>query len=121
MRDEEIIYTTGLTPGGLNLVGGIWTLWDQHGFPLEMSHLICRDSGWHVDWIEAMADASLSNNLPALMKQVEAFLDTEMMLAMKTGFIRALNSGKNYEQIVADKRANGVALGKFIEEAKSRA
>ena len=72
--DGSVIYATGCTPEGAILIGGIWKLWEQEGFPIEMSHLICRDNGWAVDWLEAMADASCTNNCPALVKHIEAFL-----------------------------------------------
>jgi hypothetical protein len=109
-NDPSVIYATGFTPEGVMLIGGIWKLWEQEGFPLEMSHLICRDRGCSVDWLEAMADASCTNNCPALMKHIEAFLPSETITALKLEFMRVLNSGKTSEQIVAEKQANGRAL-----------
>jgi len=115
----SVIYATGCTPDGVTLIGGVWKLWEQEGFPLEMSHLICRDKGWAVDWLEAMADASCTNNCPALVKHIEAFLPHDAMTALKLGFMRVLNSGKTYEQIVAEKQKNGRAFADFIRAAVS--
>lgn len=113
----KVIYATGQTPDGYVLIGGVWTLWHQHGFPLEMSHLVSRDKGWRIDWLEAMADASTTDNCPALMHHVEAFLDAQTLLALKVGFVRVVRTGKTYEQIVEEKRANGKAFEEFIEQA----
>jgi hypothetical protein len=117
LATSSVIYATGCTPDGVTLIGGIWKLWEQEGFPLEMSHLICRDKGWAVDWLEAMADASCTHNCPALVKHIEAFLPDETMTALKLGFMRVLNSGKTYEQIVAEKQANCRAFEDFIRAA----
>lgn len=113
----SVIYATGCTPDGVTLIGGIWKLWEQEGFPLEMSHLVCRDKGWAVDWLEAMADASTTNNCPALMKHIEAFLPSHVITHLKFGFMHVLNSGKTYEQIVAEKQANGRKFEDFIRAA----
>lgn len=116
---ESVIYSTGCTPDGKILVGGVWKLWEQEGFPLEMSHLVCRDRGWAVDWLEAMADASLTHNCPALMKHLESFLTDETLTALKAGFMRVLNSGKTYGQIVSEKIENGRRFDAFIAAAMS--
>lgn len=113
----SVIYTTGCTPDGTFLIGGIWKLWEQEGFPLEMAYLVCRDKGWRVDWMEAMADASITNNCPALVKHIEAFLPSETMMHLKAGFMYMLNSGKTFEQVVAEKQANGKAFSAFIYAA----
>lgn len=119
-EDGRIIYTTGANCDGVPLIGGVWTLWEQEGFPLEMSYLICRDKGWAVDWLEAMADASVNNNCPALMKHVSGFLPDEAILAMKLGFMRVVKTGKTWEQVVAEKRKNGRNFCAFIEEEISK-
>jgi len=113
---DEIIYCTGISLDGEMLIGGVWTLRDQEGFPLEMAHLVCRDKGWRIDWLEAMADASRQDKCPALMEQIEAFLPSDTVFMLKLGFVSAYRSGKTWEEIVADKRANG---RKVDEWAKS--
>ena len=112
--NDDIIYTTGCTPDGTPLIGGVWTLRDQEGFPLEMSHLVCRDKGWAIDWMEAMADASRSNNCPALMKAVEAFLPEHAVTHLKMGFMHMVRSGKSFDEVVAEKRANGKKMEAFV-------
>lgn len=112
-----VIYATGCTNLGITLIGGIWKLWEQEGFPLEMSHLVCRENGWAVDWSECMADACTTNNGPALMKHLEAFLTGETIHDLKLGFMHALNLGKTYDQIAAEKMKNGRAFANFSREA----
>lgn len=117
MDTNTIIYTTGCTSSGVPLIAGVWTLWEQEGFPLEMSHLICQDSGWAVDWAEAMVDASVTNNCPALVKHIEAFLPSETILHLKVGFMHLVRSGRSYESILREKRENGKAFVEFIYAA----
>lgn len=117
MHSSSIIYLTGISSSGKPLLGGVWTLWEQEGFPLEMSHLICQESGWGVDWFEAMVDASVSNNCPALMKHIESFLPGETLLLLKINFMAAIQSGKSYQQLLSEKRANGVAFEAFRQLA----
>lgn len=112
--NDEIIYTTGCTPDGTPLIGGVWTLRDQEGFPVEMSHLVCRDKGWAIDWMEAMADASRTNNCPALIKAVEGFLPEHAITHLKLGFMHMVRGGKSFDQVVAEKRANGKKMEAFV-------
>lgn len=111
---ESVIYSTACTPEGVVLIGGVWTLRAQEGFPLEMAHMVCQTNGWRVDWLEAMADASRTDECPALMRQVEAFLDAGTILALKLGFVRVHREGATWEQVVERKRANGRAFGAFV-------
>lgn len=112
--NDEIIYMTGCRLEGTPLIGGVWTLRDQEGFPLEMSHLVCRDKGWAIDWLEAMADASRSNNCPALMKAVEAFLPEPAVTHLKMGFMNIVRSGKSFDEVLAEKRASGKKMQAFV-------
>jgi hypothetical protein len=116
----EIIYSTGCTPDGVILVGGVWTLWNQEGFPLEMSHIICIENGWAIDWMEAMADASQSNDCPSLMKSIETFLPEQTLSRLKTGFIQMVSAGKPFNEVVDDKRNNGRKMDAFIQSAVGR-
>lgn len=117
---NPVIYATGCTPDGILLVGGVWTLRDQEGFPIEMSYLLVRDKGWLIDWAEAMADASLSNNCPALMKAVEEFLPAQAIAHLRAGFVHMVRSGKRFEQVLAEKRENGKKMEAFFLEAERR-
>ena len=51
------LYMTGITPDGSPLIGGIYTLKDQSGFPLDMSYEEVRRMGACPDWAECLADA----------------------------------------------------------------
>jgi hypothetical protein len=50
-----------------------------------------------------MADASRTNNLPALWSQIEGFLDSETLFNLKVGFVRILKNS-SYEEIVQNKK-----------------
>ena len=117
IQNESVIYTTGLTSDGKQLIGGVWTLRDQEGFPLEMSYLIAQDRGWQIDWAEAMADASLSDRCPSLMQQIEAFLPESVILHLKLGFVFNVRSGKSFMDIMNEKRANAKKFDEFIQKA----
>jgi hypothetical protein len=105
---DSPLYFTGHTPDGVPLVGGVWTLWAQEGFPLEMSYLVSRGNGWAVDWLEAMADASRSDDLPALIGHIEPFLARDVVQRFKAALSAVLASGKSFADILAEKRANAV-------------
>lgn len=108
---QEIIHQTGVACDGAPLIGGVWTLRQQEGFPLEMAHLVCCSHGWHIDWLEAMCDASQTNDLPALWQQVSAFLPADDLRRMKIGFAVFLaRAGKTCAELVAEKRKNGAGL-----------
>lgn len=109
METNSVVYTTGITPDGIILIGGLWKLWEQEGFPIEMAHLVCRDNGCAVDWLEAMADASSTNNCPSLMNHIEAFLPNAVVSSLKRDFVNAHRRVKSYQQIISDKKANGTA------------
>ena len=96
---------TGKTSENIPLIGGVWRLYHQEGFPLEMSHLIAKGNGWKVDWLEAMADASLDNNCPALMKQIESFLDDETIDNLKIGYMFVFKHlNKTFQEVLDEKR-----------------
>ena len=103
MKTEEIVYITGKTPDGKELVGGLWTLWSQEGFPIEMFHLKCEQEGTLVDWIEALADADRRNNLHALLMQMEAFLPTHIILGIGAAY-HFLSEKHSPQQILEKKR-----------------
>ena len=112
--NNTIIYLTGYTDKGLPLIGGVWTLKDQSGYPIEMSYVSAITNGYNIDWAEAMADASLSNRCPALMRDIETFLSTETISHLKNGFIHNIKSGKSFQCILDDKRANGKKCLEFV-------
>ena len=115
VSNEAILYLTGYTTSGKALIGGVWTLRDQEGFPLEMSHVVAQGSDCVIDWAEAMADASISNRCPSLMQQIESFLPADTISHLKMGFMHNVRSGKTFEEIVSEKRANGKKVDSFVQ------
>lgn len=103
-----VLYKTGETPEGKNLVGGLWTFWAQEGFPIEMQLLLLEERGLVPDWAEAMADASRSNELPALMGVLEGILPEGLVLDLKGSFSKLLSSGISPDQLLSRKRKNTV-------------
>lgn len=77
---------------------------DQEGFPLELTQLLCSGTSLAIDWCEAMADASTSNNLPTLVKQMETMFPETEVARIKQSFVRLIDTGKTYEDILKEKR-----------------
>jgi hypothetical protein len=98
----------------------VWTLWHQEGFPLEMSDLTVRtEHGCKVDWAEAMYDASRSDNCPALMDHLSTFLGEETLTQLKLGYMKAVRSGKSWDELLASKRSNGKAFIDHMERVNT--
>jgi hypothetical protein len=57
MPKKSPLYFTGLTPDGRLLLGGVFRMKDEVGFPLDMSYEIAKEKGWLIDWMEYLADA----------------------------------------------------------------
>jgi hypothetical protein len=95
------LYTTG-TPDGRPLIGGVWRLYHQDGFPIEMSWITARDGNASIDWMEAMADASTTNNLPALYDAMKQFLPADELTAICARF--GVMASIGYETILNRKR-----------------
>ncbi len=57
------LYITGFTPEGKPLLGGIFKIKDQCGFPLDASFDLAREKGLAIDYMELLCDAWLSNCL----------------------------------------------------------
>ena len=112
--DETVIYPTGITLEGKPLIGGIWRMWSQEGFPIESSWMECNARGWKVDWCEAMVDASLTNECPSLMRQVEGFLGGNDVLHMKREFMALVKSGRRFQDILERKKANSSVIEELI-------
>jgi hypothetical protein len=88
------LFQTGINPEGKPLVGGLWRMAHEMGFPLEIAYLECQQHGWAPNWREAMEDASKDNNLPALMRQLETFLDEPTITRLKISYLALVgNSG----------------------------
>jgi hypothetical protein len=71
----SVLYQTGFTPDGIPLLGGIYRLKDQEGFPVDMAYELCRDKGVCPDWAEFLADAGSQKD----WKFDDAFHEIEML------------------------------------------
>ncbi len=100
------LYQTGFTQDGKPLIGGVWRLFHQDGFPLELSAITLGERGCCVDYAEAMLDASTDNNLPALMTHLESFLSAEVVESLKQRFMLMLQSGSTIPQMMVRKRGS---------------
>lgn len=92
------------------MMGGVWRLWHQEGMPLEMTYLHLKSKGIQVDWMEAMADASLDNNLPSLANQLLTFMPREEVDAIFARLMVLKDSGLTYQAILDSKRKNALPL-----------
>jgi hypothetical protein len=63
MNLQSPIYVTGVSTDGKFLLGGIFKMQDQIGFPIDASFEECRNNGCQIDWLEAMADCWLNDCL----------------------------------------------------------
>lgn len=117
---KSVLYFTGVTENNQLLMGGIWKLWEQEGFPIELSNMVCKDHLVLADWIEAMLDASCSNNCPSLMTHLESFLTQEHLFALKIRFVALLDSGKTYQELLSEKRKNSETLEELINHIQSQ-
>jgi hypothetical protein len=52
-KQHSPLYTTGLCKDTL-LVGGVFDLQDQSGFPIDCSFDLCKEKGLVIDWFEAL-------------------------------------------------------------------
>ncbi len=87
------------------MMGGVWRLYHQEGMPIEMTYLHLMSSGVKVDWVEAMADASIDNNLSSLLDQMLIFIPRDQIDEIGERFMALLNSGQTYQSILDRKRA----------------
>lgn len=55
------LYFTGTTPDGKLLLGGVFKMQDEVGFPLDASFEECRRKGYAIDWLEALSDCWLNS------------------------------------------------------------
>lgn len=69
--NTDIIYLTGYTENMDKMIGGLWRLHRQEGFPIDTSLIEVRERGWFPDWMDLLAEATVHGELPTLEKQVE--------------------------------------------------
>lgn len=113
----DTIYVTGLTDSGDLLCGGIWRLYRQEGFPVDLSVLILREKGVLPDLCEMMAEASMHSELPQLEKQCPELFTPEAKLKFMALLEREGYPQEDYtvaaERILLDKRLNGIAPSQY--------
>jgi hypothetical protein len=114
------IYQTGFTKDGSPLIGGIWKMKTEVGFPVDLSILEIQQRGGAPDWAEMLADAG-SVDLPAFefdnavheMRQVIPILADEIMHRFKLWFSSHAKHGEDFSQtckaLLAIKRNYAVA------------
>lgn len=99
-------YVTGNTEDGRLLWGGGWRMKHELGFPLDAFLDEVRSRNGLVDWMEAMADASIDDNLPALHKEMQALLPEEDLRECKTRFMLLTRRYTPQEFVDSKKRAS---------------
>ena len=112
-------YVSGLTTEGTPILAGLWRMKDEMGFPVSCFLDETTARGFHVDWLEAMADASMTDNLPALMREIEMLLTHEKVDRLKAGFVLAVKNN-TYSEILEKKKENAKALKTYFNEHASR-
>lgn len=65
MNLQSPLYVTGLTTDGSKsfLIGGIFKMQDQVGFPVDAAYDICRENNLKIDWLESLCDCWLNDCL----------------------------------------------------------
>lgn len=53
------LYVTGINPEGKLLIGGVFRMKDEYGFPLDCSRDVIKEKGWEIDYLELLCDAWL--------------------------------------------------------------
>jgi hypothetical protein len=108
----DTIYITGLTPDGIPLVGGIWRLYRQEGFPVDLSLLTIREKELVPDIMELFAEATIHYELPQAFKQCpEIFTDeakTKWLVYLKANGENETDQFQAAEKILLQKRSNGI-------------
>lgn len=86
------LYITGITPDGKFLLGGVFRMKDQMGFPLDMSYEICKEKGMEIDYCELFCDAWLHdcNGFDSVCRELEMLgkCPKEGWAMVGTGFLK---------------------------------
>ena len=107
--NTDIIYTTGFNAEGKCLVGGIWRLYRQEGFPVDLSFMHIREMGHYPDYMEMMAEATMYGELERLLKQYPEIFTNDIkgkfMLYLSSQGSDTIGFEKAAESIVKKKRS----------------
>lgn len=109
---NDIIYITGLTPEGIPLVGGIWRIYRQQGFPVDISLMEIREKGYLPDIMELFAESTFYAELPQVRKQAPELFTLENIhkwnLYLESFGLKESNQFDVAEKILMEKRNNGI-------------
>lgn len=110
--NTDTIYITGLTPEGTPLVGGIWRMYRQEGFPVDLSIMIIREKSCLPDIMELFAEATIHMELPQVQKQCPELFDDETkgrwMLYLSANGLDKHDQFHAAEQILLKKRESAI-------------
>lgn len=117
---NDPLYFTGIAPDGWPLMGGIFTMKDQEGFPVDASYDECEHRlKVHVDWAEYLADAGRQEQwkFDAASKEIEYLLGEATASDIQKRFLalgqRLTDEGNDFravcERIVEQKKGNAIA------------
>lgn len=91
------LYFTGITPKGKGLVGGIFKMQDQQGFPMDASFEELKGKDLEIDWLEALCDCWLNDCLKfeSFVRQAEILTGQKLEEMWKSTCCLILNSNLN--------------------------
>lgn len=94
------LYITGINPEGKPLIGGVFRMKDEHGFPFDLSRDILRENGESVDYLELLCDAWLHdcNGFKSVCKELDMLDENLVKLWKLTGTIFLNRHPKAYKQ-----------------------
>lgn len=61
MNLQSPLYITSVGTDGKFMLGGIFKMQDQVGFPVDASFEECKEHGFRIDWLEALCDCWLND------------------------------------------------------------
>lgn len=67
------------------MLGGMYRMHDQIGFPIDLCVLECEERGWRIDWLEALCDCWLNDCLKfdSFVRHAESASKEPLMLAQR--------------------------------------
>ena len=88
------LYVTGVSDDGRLLLGGIFRMHDEHGYPVDCCFEEAKLRGYDIDWLEALCDCWLNDCLKydSFCRQAEscAKVDLDMEFVMSGAMVAAL-------------------------------
>lgn len=80
------LYVTAIGADGKFMLGGIFRMQDEVGFPLDASFEEIKSLGFHIDWLEALCDCWLNDCLKfdSFVRQAENCTGANLLDKFKT-------------------------------------